>query len=165
MSITETRYQRAESSLMIQLLVWKLHAHPNETDDVLQDAVLWVHILIQIAAFGLIFPAGMVLGVGTQFCFSSQLQSANPSISPDRPLTLARSCPSRRHNRLDRGLLSWSCPQRSPIRAQHPRFLRHFSDAYAIRPSRDGHLPQVSPEQRNPCANTQVCRYHTWCRG
>jgi hypothetical protein len=28
-----------------------------------QDSILWTHILIQIAAWGIIFPTGMVLGV------------------------------------------------------------------------------------------------------
>ena len=32
-----------------------------------QDSTLWVHIVIQILAFGIIFPTGMVLGV----CFTS----------------------------------------------------------------------------------------------
>lgn len=28
-----------------------------------QDTTLWIHILIQILSFGLIFPTGMILGV------------------------------------------------------------------------------------------------------
>lgn len=31
--------------------------------DGLQDAILWIHIIIQMVAFGIIFPVGMVLGV------------------------------------------------------------------------------------------------------
>lgn len=30
-----------------------------------QDTTLWIHIFIQILAFGLVFPTGMVLGVNT----------------------------------------------------------------------------------------------------
>lgn len=29
-----------------------------------QDSTLWVHILLMVFAFGIIFPLGMVLGVG-----------------------------------------------------------------------------------------------------
>jgi len=32
------------------------------TDD--QDTILWAHIIIMMVTFGIIFPAGMVLGVG-----------------------------------------------------------------------------------------------------
>ena len=28
-----------------------------------QDTILWIHIVIQILSFGIVFPAGMVLGV------------------------------------------------------------------------------------------------------
>jgi len=30
-----------------------------------KDSILWVHILLQMLAFGVIFPTGMVLGVGS----------------------------------------------------------------------------------------------------
>lgn len=30
-----------------------------------QDSILWVHIILMTVAFGLIFPAGMVLGVSS----------------------------------------------------------------------------------------------------
>lgn len=29
----------------------------------IQDTTLWIHILLQMLAFGIIFPLGMVLGV------------------------------------------------------------------------------------------------------
>lgn len=32
-----------------------------------QDTILWVHIVIQVLSFGLVFPTGMVLGVGPPF--------------------------------------------------------------------------------------------------
>jgi len=31
------------------------------------DSILWVHIVVQMVAFGIIFPAGMVLGVSLLF--------------------------------------------------------------------------------------------------
>lgn len=35
----------------------------RQADTMLQDAILWIHILIQIFSFGIVFPTGMVLGV------------------------------------------------------------------------------------------------------
>jgi hypothetical protein len=34
-----------------------------DADERQQDAILWAHILLMILSFGIIFPAGMVLGV------------------------------------------------------------------------------------------------------
>lgn len=31
--------------------------------DWLQDTILWIHIFVQMLAFGVLFPLGMVLGV------------------------------------------------------------------------------------------------------
>ena len=46
-------------------------------------------------AFGIIFPTGMVLGVRTRIYPPTMNQ---PNItSPDRPLSLARPTPNRRH--------------------------------------------------------------------
>jgi hypothetical protein len=30
-----------------------------------KDSILWIHILLQMLAFGVIFPTGMILGVGS----------------------------------------------------------------------------------------------------
>lgn len=35
--------------------------------DGLQDTILWIHIIIQMVAFGIIFPVGMVLGVSCYY--------------------------------------------------------------------------------------------------
>lgn len=33
----------------------------------MQDSILWIHILLQMFAFGILFPTGMVLGVGNKY--------------------------------------------------------------------------------------------------
>lgn len=43
-------YKRMHARLLIIMIV--------------QDSILWIHILLQMFAFGIIFPTGMVLGVG-----------------------------------------------------------------------------------------------------
>jgi hypothetical protein len=53
-------------------LVGYVFAHEHHMDEILEgeavsakpiDAILWIHILIQIFAWGIIFPTGMVLGI------------------------------------------------------------------------------------------------------
>lgn len=35
----------------------------RHADELVQDAILWIHILLMMLSFGIIFPTGMVLGV------------------------------------------------------------------------------------------------------
>jgi len=37
----------------------------KEADLKPQDSILWIHILLMMLSFGIIFPFGMVLGVGS----------------------------------------------------------------------------------------------------
>jgi hypothetical protein len=54
------------------LLSTAVRAHDHHTDNIEEghaisadpiDSILWIHILIQSLAWGIIFPTGMVLGV------------------------------------------------------------------------------------------------------
>lgn len=40
---------------------------PEADADERQDSILWAHILLMMLSFGIIFPAGMVLGVSGLF--------------------------------------------------------------------------------------------------
>ena len=76
-----------------------------------QDSTLWVHIVIQILAFGVIFPTGMVLGV----CFTFANSPIFVVTFPDCPLPLARPLANpRRHPRHYR-LLPRPCSRRTAI--------------------------------------------------
>lgn len=74
----------------------------------MQDTILWVHIGIQILAFGLLFPTGMVLGV--------QLLSLPIYVDqvliepPDSALAMARSSANSRRDTRDR----WLFPRARP---------------------------------------------------
>ncbi len=43
----------------------------------MQDSILWIHIILQVITWGVIFPAGMVLGVGVPFRQSIENKSGN----------------------------------------------------------------------------------------
>ncbi|KAK8017778.1 hypothetical protein PG993_014104 [Apiospora rasikravindrae] len=47
----------------------------------MQDTTLWIHIFIQMLAWGIIFPAGMVLGVRYLYFYSSSPPTFSASIS------------------------------------------------------------------------------------
>jgi hypothetical protein len=53
---------------------------PFAVADKRQDSILWSHIIINTAAFGIVFPLGMVLGVSfLLFAFYSSILHPIPS--------------------------------------------------------------------------------------
>ena len=64
-----------------------------------QDATLWIHIVIQILSFGLVFPTGMVLGVCYLIAQMFRLRAENSidcsltmACSPTKPRCYPRYC-------------------------------------------------------------------------
>src|SRR5690554_4551819 len=47
-----------------------------------QDTVLWIHIFLQMFAFGILFPLGMVLGVCFPLFFYPPIPPPPPPFSP-----------------------------------------------------------------------------------
>jgi hypothetical protein len=67
-----------------------------------KDSILWVHILLQMLAFGVIFPTGMVLGVGSlQGLFVAGLISA----VADHSKSMARTDTGHRNGYCGGGIL------------------------------------------------------------
>jgi hypothetical protein len=67
-----------------------------------KDSILWVHILLQMLAFGVIFPTGMVLGVGSlQGLFVAGLISA----VADHSKSMARTDTGHRNGDCGGGIL------------------------------------------------------------
>ena len=56
------RVRRFQQSPLYAGFPWPQYTH---ADRGLQDTILWIHIFMQIFAFGVIFPTGMVLGVSS----------------------------------------------------------------------------------------------------
>ncbi|KAG9387846.1 DUF2427 domain containing protein [Pyrenophora tritici-repentis] len=63
---------RRAALVALLLCITTTTAHEHHMDNIKQgnvvsddpmDSILWIHILIQTLAWGLIFPTGMVLGV------------------------------------------------------------------------------------------------------
>jgi len=81
----------------------------------MQDRILWIHILIQITAWGIIFPTGMVLGVRSVHPSARiQLHILTVFIA-DNQIQVARPCPDTWYPPRSRGLLPRPLPQRSPV--------------------------------------------------
>ena len=116
-----------------------------------------------IIAFGMVFPAGMVLGVSQVFSQCSEHISnlsspfvADYSFSMACPLSNPRCC----HR--DRRILPWTHPQRPPIQAQYPRLLRDLPHAYAACPDHIWRLLKTTPRKRHTLKDTEIYCKRAW---
>ena len=60
-------WPRLAFSLLVALAVVRAHPHHNDISDADRnapiDAALYIHVALQVLAWGLLFPTGMVLGM------------------------------------------------------------------------------------------------------
>lgn len=118
---------------------------------------------MQIFAFGIIFPTGMVLGVS--FSRSAMQEKVLPDSEefPDCPFSMA--CPSsdRRCHPLDRRLLPRPRAWWPPVHPQYTRIICDLADGHAYCPSRLWSLPQITPRKRHIRHAATLCCDRPWC--
>ena len=114
MSTIPMRYQKARPFPHSQLYFPPALSAPAFLTFQLQDTILWIHIAIQLASFGVIFPTGMVLGV-RPLLPPAKFRSLQSDRFSDHTFTVARTSSSLRRPSLNCRLLSRPWPWWSPI--------------------------------------------------
>jgi len=120
-----------------------------------QDSILWVHIILQIVTFGLIFPTGMVLGVCCTRLIVTRLRLTR--ICTDCSIAMACPRPSLRRRCCCCRLLPGPCPWRPSIRAQHSCRLCLVPHADAPSTNRTGCIPQATLDERHTLSHPSAC--------
>ncbi|KAL4923641.1 uncharacterized protein BDV17DRAFT_234514 [Aspergillus undulatus] len=120
--------------------------------------IIRIHILIQMFAYGVVFPIGMVFGVCSpdRPLSESRLQRGEHT-DTDFLLYMARRDPSLRHRPRHRRLLSRPRPQLPRVhRQQCPRLLRLDPPDPARRPGCSGTVPQGALGEGDQRAGAQA---------
>jgi hypothetical protein len=154
-------------SLLLCLAATPVLAHEHQ-DDVSEeelnapvDAILWIHMFLQAAVWGFLFPVGMVLGLSrSRWHVPLQVRTETRLAIRIRSRQLTCWVPTEHGYRVnDRRVLPWTHARWSKISRVCPRDVcehRHDIRRCAARP-RD--LPQASHSRK---VDTTVCCCATW---
>jgi hypothetical protein len=110
------------------------------------DSILWIHILLMMLSFGIIFPTGMVLGVGIthQGCRSQLIGGIDC-----KKQVACTGADTWDHYRCS-GILFGTSPQRASFCAERTRLILQLADAHTCCPNSIRNIPQVPSHERDP---------------
>jgi hypothetical protein len=97
-------------SFLLTLYTVRAHEHDDELSEeattAAVDSILWIHIFLQAAVWGILFPIGMVFGLSrSRWHVPLQVRPRTPFLFPLPPLTPALPPSLSRLPKADHGLV------------------------------------------------------------